>query len=166
MCWRFEPCAAHNCSQNYINAVTNFGSPDHFPTLPLVIHNLSNMPVPKENRRTSPLGVRPLEDGGSFTLPSTTCSPRRLEFVRRGNIMLGFYTTVAIVSKTGQDVITPSNFWKRSLTFATGSSIRVDPSTRCLWSLILKPDHLMETKSRYCLVSLCLCNYSFPILPT
>lgn len=57
------------------------------------------------NKDDNPLGMRPLEDTGPFVLPPTACSQRRLEFFRRGNTILGFYTVTAIVSKTGQEVI-------------------------------------------------------------
>lgn len=57
------------------------------------------------NKDENPLGMHPLEEGGPFVLPPAACSQRRLEFFRRGNTILGFYTVTAIVSKTGQDVI-------------------------------------------------------------
>ena len=58
------------------------------------------------NKETNPLGMRQLEDGGPFVLPPSPCSQRRIEFLKRGNTILGFYTVMSIVSKTGGDVIT------------------------------------------------------------
>ncbi len=58
-----------------------------------------------KSKEVNPLGMRQLEEGGPFVLSPTLCSARRVEFLRRGNIILGFYSTIAIASKKGQDII-------------------------------------------------------------
>lgn len=59
----------------------------------------------ESNSQTNPLKMRPLEAGGPFVLSPTPCSTRRVEFFKRGNIILGFYTVIAMASKAGEDTI-------------------------------------------------------------
>ena len=57
------------------------------------------------DKRYNPLNMRKLEEGGPFVLPSTSCSARRVEFFRRGNTILGFYSAMAITSRAGEGAI-------------------------------------------------------------
>ena len=60
----------------------------------------------ENNRNDNPLKMQQLEEGGLFVLPDQLCSSRRADFFRRGNIIIGFYTTVAMTSKHGHDLLT------------------------------------------------------------
>lgn len=77
----------------------------------------------ENEKQPNPLGMRQLEEGGPFVLPATPCSTRRVEFFKRGNTILGFYSAIAMASKTGQDVI---NQWEREGKLKQDTPLRIN----------------------------------------
>jgi hypothetical protein len=57
-----------------------------------------------DGKKTNPMGMRPIEAGGPFVLPPTLCSKRRVEFFKRGNTILGFYSAIGLAARIAQDV--------------------------------------------------------------
>jgi len=74
------------------------------------------------DKRDNPLNMHQLGEGGPFVLPATPCSARRVEFFRRGNTILGFYSAIAMTSKTGQDAISQ---WEKEGKFKPDTPLRI-----------------------------------------
>ena len=49
------------------------------------------------------LDMYQLYQDGSYVLPQTKCTNRRIDFVGRANSILGFFTVISIASKQGLD---------------------------------------------------------------
>ena len=54
----------------------------------------------------NPLGMYQLEQSGPFVLPSSPCTTRREELMKRGNSILGFYSVIGLTSGEGHRAIT------------------------------------------------------------
>ena len=74
----------------------------------------------------NPLNMRQLGEGGPFVLPPTNCSPRRVDFLKRSNAILGFYATVALYSEKGRENLEAAEK-NGQLTPETAIRVKLDP---------------------------------------
>jgi hypothetical protein len=58
-----------------------------------------------DDQPRNPLDMYQLYQDGSYVLPQTKCTNRRMDFVGRANSILGFFTVISIASKQGSNSI-------------------------------------------------------------
>lgn len=91
-------------------------------------------------QKRDPLRMRELEPGGPFVLPPTLCSDRRADFLKRGNIILGFYLAMALYAGEGRKRLEAAES-EGNLKYDTPIRMKLDPGgfeTRLNYGLLKK----------------------------